>query len=222
MDVTASDAIESLRRAGVGRGDLVGLAVAPGVGLGLATVPGEPIVVGERTDTARVVSGIDAELGPRWVMWSSDTAAALVGMGVRVTRSWDLAAVHRLLRGGWRADPGRLWAAVQDLPTDEIPTVGPHDLFSQDGSPGDPDDPIDPAGHLRPEWVGGGWAASTTRLGRWAELARAVADLQRNVLDALADRPTAVATARSESAAELLCVELAADGLPVDRRVGEQ
>ena len=220
VDVTASEAIESLRRAGVGRGDLVGLAVAPGVGLGLAVTSNETIVVGERTDPGQLVSTIDAELGPRWVMWSSDTAVALVDMGVRVTRSWDLVAVHRLIEGGWRADPARVWAAAQGLPTDEIPSERPHDLFSQDGSPGDPDDPVDPDGHLRPEWVGGGWAASATRLGRWAVLARAAADLQRNVLDAMSDRPTAVATARSESAAELLCVELAADGLPVDRRVG--
>jgi DNA polymerase-1 len=31
-----------------------------------------------------------------------------------------------------------------------------------------------------------------------------------------------VATARSESAAELLCAELSADGLPMDRTVAEQ
>ena len=56
---------------------------------------------------------------------------------------------------------------------------------------------------------------------RWAELAVAVAARQH----ALARRPCparAAATARSESTAELLCVELSADGLPVDRVEAER
>ena len=44
-----------------------------------------------------------------------------------------------------------------------------------------------------------------------------LAGLQQAALGALADRPMAVPTARSESAAELLCAEMTADGLPMDR-----
>ena len=59
------------------------------------------------------------------------------------------------------------------------------------------------------------------RLTRWAELAVTAAGLQQAALARLADRPMALATARSESAAELLCAELSADGLPMDRAAAE-
>ena len=87
---------------------------------------------------------------------------------------------------------------------------------------GDDDDPVAPDGHLRPEWVNGGWSDSADRLARWAELARSLAEAQQAALAALADRPMALPTARSESTAELLCAELSADGLPMDRAVAEQ
>ncbi|MBV9204930.1 MAG: DNA polymerase I, partial [Actinobacteria bacterium] len=57
---------------------------------------------------------------------------------------------------------------------------------------------------------------------RWAELARTAAARQRDALAALPGRPAAVATAHCESAAELLCAELSADGLPMDRAVAER
>ena len=53
-------------------------------------------------------------------------------------------------------------------------------------------------------------------------MASAVAHLQQAKLMELADRPKAASTVRSESAAELLCVELAADGLPMDRLAAEE
>ena len=87
---------------------------------------------------------------------------------------------------------------------------------------GDDDDPVAPDGHLRPEWVSGGWADRADRLARWAELARTVAGLQQAALGALPGRPMALPTARSESTAELLCAELSADGLPMDRALAEQ
>src|SRR5262249_2353194 len=49
-----------------------------------------------------------------------------------------------------------------------------------------------------------------------------VAGEQQAALAALDGRPMALATARAESTAELLCAELSADGLPVDRAVAEQ
>ncbi len=59
-------------------------------------------------------------------------------------------------------------------------------------------------------------------MARWAALALDVAGQQQVALAALDGRPMALATARSESTAELLCAELSADGLPVDRAVAEQ
>ena len=59
-------------------------------------------------------------------------------------------------------------------------------------------------------------------MARWAALALEVAGQQQAALAALDGRPMALATARSESTAELLCAELSADGLPVDRAVAEQ
>jgi DNA polymerase-1 len=159
------------------------------------------------------------------VLWSQATAHVLVAADVRVATAWDLAAVHRLLSGGWRADPGSVWARLHDLPTSEIPTLGPVDLFSQhDGEDDASDEPVRADGHLRAGWTGGGWADTPERLARWASLAVAAADAQHERLTALtdlADRPVALRTARVESTAELLCAELAADGLPIDRREAE-
>ena len=45
---------------------------------------------------------------------------------------------------------------------------------------------------------------------------------QQAALAALPGRPMALPTARSESTAELLCAELSADGLPMDRALAEQ
>jgi DNA polymerase I len=235
------DAMAMLRQAGVSRGDLVGLAVAPGTALGLATEAGAWAVrpgpdggpdarpagdlTGDRPadltgELAREVGRIDRELRPRWVVWSGQTATTLTAAGVRLATCWDIAAVHRLLAGGWRADPGLAWARMQPgLAT--LPVSGPLDLFQQ-GDGGDPDEPAGPSGHLRPEWIDGGWRASPGRVARWAELARIVAVRQQDELAGLAGHPMALPTARSESAAELLCAELSADGLPMSHQAAEQ
>lgn len=220
MEVTA-DLEARLRDLGAAAGEPLAVALATGVGLGLATSQGA-IPVAE-ADPARVVARLEATLRPRWVWWSVDTAATLVRAGVRITACWDVAAVHRLLAGGWRADAARAWAWLHGLPLDELPVPRPDDLFSTvEPDPGDPDDPVQPDGFLRPRWIEGGWAASAASLARWAELAAIAADLQRARLAAMTDRRHAPATARSESAAELLCAELAADGLPVDRAEAER
>lgn len=174
------------------------------------------------TEPVSVVAEVERALRPRWVWWSIDTAAALVRSDVRVATCWDVAAVSRLIFGGWRVDPARAWAQAHDLALDGIPSTGPLDLFSQaDHDESGTDEPVRPDGHLDPRWVGGAWADGPERLGRWAALAWQVADRQRRLLSGL-DRPAALATARAESTAELLCAELAADGLPVDRAAAEE
>jgi len=71
-----------------------------------------------------------------------------------VAAAWDVAAVHRLLFGEWRAEPARAWARLQDLPLDTLPTTQPLDLFSHaDWAALDPDDPLGPDGHLNPGWL---------------------------------------------------------------------
>src|SRR6185312_9891795 len=54
---------------------------------------------------AAEIGRADEELRPRWVLWSGQTAARLADAGVRLATCWDIAAAHRLLFGGWRADP---------------------------------------------------------------------------------------------------------------------
>jgi DNA polymerase I len=232
-EASVDDVVAELRRLGVGRGQLVGLAVAPGVGLGLAVGTDVLPVPGGEAGAAvpAVVRAVEDEVRPRWAWWSGDTARMLVEAGVRVSACWDVAAVHRLLAGGLRADPARVWAYLHDLPADTIPQTGPLDLFSHaadaaaeadaGGGEGDEDEPVRRDGHLRPAWVDGGWAATPDRLGRWAALALEAADRQRVRLDGLPQGGRAVATARAESAAEILCAELTTDGLPVDRATAE-
>jgi len=118
-----------------------------------------------------------------------------------------------------------VWARLRGLAPDTMPAGGPLDLFGPDlfgGDEGDASDPVAPDGHLRPDWVSGGWSDSPGRIARWAALALDVAGQQQAALAGLQDRPMAVATARCESTAELLCAELSADGLPMDRAVAEQ
>lgn len=210
-----------LRRAKVARGDFVAVAIAPGVGLGMATAGGDASFSLAMEDPSTAVRLVEDALRPRWVLWSNDTAAMLVRAGVRIATSWDVAAVHRLLFGGWSADPARVWAQLHGLGLDSVPSTAPADLFTAEQGNGDPEEPVRSDGHLRSEWVTGGWCATPHRLRQWAELATTVAALQQTRLAALGDRPGALATARAESAAELLCAEMSADGLPLDRAVAE-
>ena len=219
--MAGADLVTSLRQAGVNRGDLVALVVSPALEFGLAAGDSSWAVPGVAAEVGRA----DEELRPRWVLWSGQTAARLAAAGMRLATCWDIAAVHRLLFGGWRADPGVAWARLRGLATDTMPAGGPLDLFGSDlfgGDEGDASDPVAPDGHLRPEWLSGGWSDSPGRMARWAALALDVAGQQQAALAALDGRPMALATARSESTAELLCAELSADGLPVDRAVAEQ
>jgi DNA polymerase I len=217
--VADGDLVTSLRQAGVNRGDPVGLVISPALGFGLATAD-RAWSVAAGPGRAGEVGQADEALRPRWVVWSAQTAARLVADGVRLATCWDIAAAHRLLFGGWRAGPALAWARLHGLATDTIPADGPLDLFGMDE--GDGSDPVAPDGHLRPDWVSGGWSDGPERTARWAALARTAAGLQQEALGRLEARPMAVATARCESTAELLCAELSADGLPMDRAVAEQ
>ena len=248
-----------LRQAGVGRGDLVGLAVSPD---GTVAVAADAVAGRGGWEPLASWAVADDEVRPRWVTWSQEDAQRLVARGVRLSTCWDVAAVHRLLFGGWRADPGFAWAHLRGLPLDGVPAPGPAaaagmaDLFDaarEEESPparteaaetaGDAG-PVGADGYLRLDWTRGGWAESPERLLAWARLARQAAELQRAALEAGAGGPTggagrasvterpwrsggaggawAVATVRAESTVELLCAELSADGLPMDRDAAEQ
>src|SRR6202049_2644207 len=110
MGERATVVVEELRRAGVIAGDLVSLASAPGVGIGVATPNGGPSIGLGVDDPSAAIRLVEDALRPRWVVWSNDTAATLAAAGTRIARRWDLAAVHRLMVGGWRADPARVGA----------------------------------------------------------------------------------------------------------------
>lgn len=196
-------------------GDPVAVVVAPDGAVALATEHGA--TTGDADDVRR----LEAAAAPRWVWWSAPAVAGLLA-AVPLGRAWDLAAVHRLLHGGWRADPGVVWARTHGLDPDTVPTARPPDLFHPAPDPAELDEPIGPDGHLRPEWPLGEWATSEARRVAWARLALDVAARQRDAVAALsATHPQAPSTARAESAAEILCVELATRGLPVDRTVME-
>ena len=117
--------------------------------------------------------------------------------------------------------PAGHWVTSLHGLADTSPSRRPASTCSSMGE-GDASDPVAPDGHLRPEWVSDGWSDSPERVARWAAMALTVAGQQQAALAGLNDRPMAVATARCESTAELLCAELSVDGLPMDRTVAEQ
>ena len=181
------DLVGWLRANQVSPGGLVAIAVGPDGSVAVA-VPGAALV----TSPEQLLRA-DREIRPRWAVWSQETAQALVAGGVRLTTCWDVAAVHRLMSGGWRADPAYTWASLHGVPADQIPapSSGQPDLFSFADEPQAP------------------------TLG--AAEALEAAELQRAALASGSDSGIAVATARAESTVELLAAELAADGLPMDR-----
>lgn len=156
---------------------------------------------------------------PRWVVWSAAAALRpLVMAREGPSRCWDLAECHRLLEGGWRADPGVVWALATGLDPRQAPRpslLGPGgpDLFSvtDEGSA----DPLDAAGFLRSEALDPAWVSTPERALILAKLARRAADGQHRLLPRLGARGRY--TVAAESAAAVLCLELERDGLPVDR-----
>jgi DNA polymerase-1 len=211
----------ALVEAGVSRGDPVGLAVAPGVAVGLAALGRWWSWPGTDREQVAALAAVEEQLRPRWVVWSNEGPALLAAGGLRLATCWDVSAVHRLAGGGWQADPACIWAHHRSLPLSSIPQVATFDLFNHHVDGGDPEEPCTPEGHLRPEWTAGGWSDGRERVARWAAVALEVANGQRDRLATGPAGPRSLATARAESAAELLAAELALDGLPMDREVAE-
>lgn len=214
--------LERLRDGGFGRGDFLALCLAE-------SWPGPAGCVWRdgtwSTPSAGVeeFAAVEAELRPRWVWWTGAVPRQLAGAGLRVATCWDLVAGHRLLFGGWRAEPGSIWAALHDLATESLPATGQLDLLGPGGDEGtDLEQPVRPDGHLRPEWTSGGWQRDPVRLASWAGLALAARELQERRLAELRVAGDPLATVRAESAAELLCAELSVDGLPIDLLQAEQ
>jgi DNA polymerase-1 len=200
-----------------GVGELVGLAVSPGGVVGMCVTGRELASV----DGAAAVAAVEAALKPRWVLWSGATAATLLPAGLRLGRAWDCSAVHRILHGGWRSDIVRVWCALAGLDHHKAPVLGQLDLLGATHDESDGASPVRDDGYLRPEWVAGGWAHDPGAAARWAATALDVALRQQGLLAGLHVAGDAAALARAESTAELLCAELAHDGLPVDVAVAE-
>lgn len=205
---------------GVVRGGEVAVAVRPDVGIGVAvdgTVDGADGGATAAFDAPVTdIEAVERHIGPRWIWWDRTTSDVLVQHGITVSRSWDVLTVHRLLYGGWRTSIAHTWARLHGLDPESLPALGQLDLLGEHGEEGDPDEPVRPDGHLRPEWIAGGWARDPDRLRRWAQVASVAARLQRAALAERPDPARALSTAHAESAAEYLCAELTANGLPVD------
>ncbi|WP_235502211.1 DNA polymerase [Angustibacter sp. Root456] len=228
-DADVSAALEAWAAAGVRRGQPMGLAVESRTG---AVVVGGPHAVAfSAAQYPGAIAAVDAALRPRWVWWcAATTAGPLADAGRRLGVCWDLAAVHRLLAGGSTDDAGTVWAALHGLDAASRPRTGQLDLLAPAASapparrPAPADDPcaaaIDGTGHLRAEWVDGGWARDLDRLTVWATLALRAQLAQHRLLHDRSHEPGVggdpLRTAFSESAAALLCVELERDGLPID------
>ncbi len=207
----------------IDKGEFLGLAVVPGVGLGLSTPTATWWVAAETDDDLRAaVRNLDAQ-EPRWVWWDSSTPSELVRLGTIIDRCWDVLTVHRLLHGGWRTTIGEVWATLRDLDVDDVPKMGQMGLLdAPSDADGDLDVPVRHDGHLQPEWTHGAWAKTLERAAAWAGLAVTVAEGQEKLIDARTDADRCRSTARSESLAEFLCAELAHHGLPVDMLEAER
>ncbi len=178
-------------------------------------------LAGSHDEIVREVARMETARHPRWVFWSAQAEAdPLVSHGIHLDRCWDIAEAHRVLVGGRAADPALAWATACRLATSDLPRAAGGDLFDfaaehDPGDRGDPESPVRSDGYLRPEAVTGTWQTSPARVLAWAGTAVDTATRQIAALSELS--PRAVSTGQSESAASLLCVELAATGLPVDR-----
>lgn len=199
-------------------GGLLAVALPLGSGvndaLGLATAAGARSVI--TPDPIALLARIEELRTPRWVWWDRRTAAALAAESIGVGRCWDVLAVHRLLVGGFRATVAEVWAHLNELDPATIPTMGQQNLLDQHSDDGNREHPVQPDGHLRPDWLDGGWDRSADRLGPWAAAILEAATTQQAQLDERPDPARALSTAHSESLAELLGAELAHHGLPID------
>jgi len=188
----------------------------------IAAMAGEGVsLAGSHNQITKEVARIEADRHPRWVFWSAHAdATPLVINGIHLDKCWDVAEAHRILVGGRDGDSALSWATVCRLVTSDLPRAAGGDLFDfaaehDPGDRGDPESPVRADGYLRPEAVAGTWQTSQKRALAWTGAAVDTAKRQIVALSELS--PRAVSTGHSESAAALLCVELAATGLPVNR-----
>ncbi|WP_431607100.1 DNA polymerase [Protofrankia symbiont of Coriaria ruscifolia] len=202
--LTAGEVAHALHAAGVGRRDPVAVVVVAGAGAGLASERGGWAV--RACQPSAVLTAIETACAPRWVWWSArGTAAPLVAAGVYMAACWDLAAVHRVLHGGRRDDPGALWAAARGLPPPagdgKAARGGQLDLLAaaEDAADGeDPDEPVRGDGQLRRDWADETWtrpgrgdpAGRLRRAARFAQLALVVRAAQERALRQLDDPRT--------------------------------
>ncbi|CAM4079071.1 DNA polymerase [Janibacter anophelis] len=191
-------------------------AVVVGVdGVGAVLPPdGPPTLAGDLPSLAAALSP-----GTRWVTWSAASVAPLVALAP-LDRTWDVAEVHRLGHGGWAAGPERAWAAVHGLDPDTAPSAPTGDLFDLLSDEVPAEQLVLGSGHLRADAVTGTWLTTPQRCAAFAEAARQVATAQHEGVSARG--PRAVAAARAESAAAVLCVELERGGLPIDRETARR
>ncbi len=174
---------------------------------------------GDASDVLAEAARLQEGTHPRWAVPSAAASLReLVDAGVTLTRTWDLAEAHRLLHGGWAAGLGLIHAIEHGLALDGLPQDREADLFDLAAAPLTdewPDDPVGPDGYLRADAFTPAWADRDARLLALAAFVGDLAGSQRERLGSVGAR--AVATAYSESAAAVLCLELERDGLPIDR-----
>ncbi|MFV0460800.1 MAG: DNA polymerase [Actinomycetales bacterium] len=197
-----------------GGGDQV-VALITGAGGRVGIVGAGHRRAGPLPDVLHAVAGLESA-GVRWAWWAAhSTYPLLLEAGIRPARAWDAAEVHRLLHGGWDADPARVWAGAHGLDPARMPAAPRGDLFDTESEL-----PharlVRPDGYLRPDAVTDGWADSDERLLGYADALLQCVQRQRGQADEAGGR--LAATIRAESAAAMLCVELERDGLPVDRQ----
>ena len=186
-------------------------------------------LVGALAPLTAQAAELEAEGATRWVWWSAAAdAGPLASAAVPLARCWDVAEAHRLLVGGWEATPQVAWAAAHGLDRTGLPAATRGDLFDFGAA-----DPVDhgpdvagssrvvrPDGYLDPDAGTSSWHPDDDTLLAWGRAALDCAGAQETAL--AAGSPRAVAAAHSESAAAYLCLELARDGLPVDRGTAER
>jgi DNA polymerase I len=210
-----SDLIDGLHNHGVVRGTILGLIVSP-LGIAIASPTGETWTL-QTENPSTAAAAIESVIRPRWLWWTANDVAVLTDADVNLATCWDVAAVTRLIFGGWRWNVPQVWAALRGLPVDTIPTMGQLGLLEANVDEGDNlENPVRPDGHLRPEWTSGRWATSLERMAAWATICLSAYQLQLDALEKTPNPTSALTTARSESLAELMCAELERDGLPID------
>ncbi len=185
------------------RGSLCSLVIGPD---GRVTAVTDDAVT-DFPDAAAAAAAFDPAV--RYVWWRATDLRSVIALA-SPARCWDVAAVHRLIAGGSRDDTASCWATAFGLPAPEGAPTPTDDLFAieqveQPIRAGEPFPPDADAAHRL--------ADPDHRVA----YARAALSVARAQADLLWQRVGERACALSESGAALLAVELARDGLPIER-----